>query len=67
MYIGLKKLPVVPVTYREKIRVGIGQKKFFLKQFLMLLADLRVHGLTILVTKNKVSVRSHRENVPLRH
>ena len=24
MYIGLKKLAVVPVTYREKIRVGIG-------------------------------------------
>ena len=42
---------------------SVGQKKFFLKQFLMLLADLGVHGLTTLVTKNKVSVRSYRVNV----
>ena len=56
--LGLKKLPVVPVTYREKIRVG-SSKKFCLKQFLMLLADLGVHGLTTIETKNKVSVRSY--------
>ena len=66
MYIGLKKLPVVPVTYREKIRVDRSEK-FFLKQFLMLLADLAVHGLTTIVTRNRVSVRSCRVNVPLRH
>ena len=40
--LGLKKLPVVPVTYREKIRVDRSEK-LFLKQFLMLLADLGVH------------------------
>ena len=29
MYIGLKKLPVVPVTRREKIRVGRSEKNLF--------------------------------------
>jgi hypothetical protein len=30
---GVKKIPVVPVSYREKIRVGRSEIHFFLEYF----------------------------------
>ena len=37
-HLGLKKIPVVPVSYREKIRVGRSEINFFLNIFFMVLA-----------------------------
>jgi hypothetical protein len=36
--LGVKKKPVVPVSYREKIRVGRSEINFFLNIFFMVLA-----------------------------
>jgi hypothetical protein len=36
--LGVKKIPVVPVLYREKIRVGRSEIIFFLNIFFMVLA-----------------------------
>ena len=41
--LGLKKIPVVPVTCHEKIRVGRSEKNFFLIIFFMVLAVLNEH------------------------
>ena len=35
---GVKKIPVVPVSYREKIRVGRSEINFFLNIFFIVLA-----------------------------
>jgi hypothetical protein len=36
--IGVTKIPVVPVSYREKIRVGRSEINFFFNIFFMVLA-----------------------------
>jgi hypothetical protein len=36
--VGRKKIPVVPVSYREKIRLGRSEINFFLNIFFMVLA-----------------------------
>jgi hypothetical protein len=38
LYVRRKKIPVVPVSYREKIRVGRSEIIFFLNIFFMVLA-----------------------------
>ena len=35
--LGLKKIPVIPVSYREKVRVGRSEINFFLNSFFMVL------------------------------
>ena len=41
-YLGAKKIPVVPVSYREKIRVGRSEINFFLNIFFMVFSIISV-------------------------
>ena len=58
MVLGLKKLPVVPVSYREKIRIGRSEINFFLNIFFTFFSIISVTTDAILA-----AARNHPEKI----
>ena len=56
-----KKIPVVPVSYREKIRVGRSEINFFLNNFVMVFSIISVKTDAILAAagNNPEKIGSH--------
>ena len=57
---GVKKIPVVPVSYREKIRVGRSEIIFFLNIFFLVFSIISVTTYAILA-----AARNHPEKIGL--